>query len=70
MAPHRAELPALGLWDMTPPTLGGWFRKVLARVEREPSVARLFTDDYLRALYGLGPDTERWAAEPAAGRFR
>ena len=63
VAPSADRLREIGLLDMTPPTLTGWFRRVLNRMDIEPNVTRLFDESQRQHLLDLIPDTQRWAAE-------
>lgn len=65
VAPHVEQLLALGLLDMTPGTIVGWYRRVLDRVRSEPTVSCHFSPAQLLALDGLVPVTDALARELA-----
>lgn len=64
MGAHQTELRGIGVLDCSPPTLGGWYRRVLARAEQEPH-SRPLLDGAWDRLRDLIPATDGWAAELA-----
>jgi hypothetical protein len=57
------RLRAVGLPDVSPPTLSTWWARSLDRLDAEPAARALVTDAEAAELRGLAGTIDRWAAE-------